>query len=149
MKRTNASKIYNLVGAEAVLTEAADLRRYLTGISTSFGYVLTDKSGTTFYTDSRYLEGANNALNGTDIMVKKFIAPLSDLLKGYKEVAIPVGRTLYDDYNKLESSGLKIIDSLPAFTSAMSVKLDYELEYIKKACEIADAAYLELLGQKK
>ena len=83
MKRTNASKIYKLVGAEAVLTEAADLRRYLTGISTSFGYVLTDKNGTAFYTDARYLEGAKNALNRTEISVKQFVAPLHDLLKDY------------------------------------------------------------------
>lgn len=149
MKRTNASKIYKLVGAEAILTEAADLRRYLTGISTSFGYVLTDKDGTTFYTDTRYLEGAKNALSGTDISVKQFVGPLGDLIKDYKEVAIPVGRTLHDDYEKLKSSGLKIADSLPAFTSSMSVKEDYELEYIKKACEIADVAYNELIGQIK
>ena len=31
MNRTNASKIYNFIGAEAVLTEAEDLRKYLTG----------------------------------------------------------------------------------------------------------------------
>ena len=46
MNCTNASKIYNLVGAEAVLTEADDLRKYLTGLSTTFGYVISDKSGT-------------------------------------------------------------------------------------------------------
>ncbi len=149
MKRTNASKIYNLVGAEAVLTEASDLRRYLTGFSTSFGYVLSDKNGTFFYTDTRYLEGAKKALSGTDISVKQFESPLGNLLKDYKEIAIPVGRTLYDDYEKLKNSGLKIIDSLPAFTSAMSVKEDYELDCIKRACQIADAAYLELLGHIK
>ena len=37
MKESNASKIYKAVGAEAVLTEASDLRKYLTGFSTSFG----------------------------------------------------------------------------------------------------------------
>lgn len=149
MKRTNASKIYNLVGAEAVLTEASDLRRYLTGISTSFGYVLTDKNNTTFYTDSRYLEGAQAALKGTDISVKQFVATLEDLLKPYKEIAIPVGRTLYNDYEKFKSVGLNIKDSLPAFTSSMSVKEDYELDNIKKACEIADEAFVNLLGDIK
>ncbi|MDE6000922.1 MAG: aminopeptidase P family N-terminal domain-containing protein, partial [Clostridia bacterium] len=69
MKINNAEKIYNMVGAEAVLTEAGDLRKYLTGLSTSFGYVLTDIDGTTFYTDSRYFEGAANALKDADISV--------------------------------------------------------------------------------
>ena len=149
MSRTNASKIYNLVGAEAVLTEAGDLRKYLTGISTSFGYVLSDKDGTTFYTDSRYLEAATNVLNGSEITVKKFVGPLEHLLSSYKQIAIPVGRTLYTQYEKLKSNGLEIVDSLPAFTSAMSVKEDYELEYIKKACEITDEAFNSLLGQIK
>lgn len=145
MNRTNAAKIYNLVGAEAVLTEAQDLRKYLTGLSTSFGYVLSDKNGTTFYTDTRYLEGAKAALSGTGIAVKQFKFPLEDLLQSYKQIAIPVGRTLYPEYERLKNCGYEIVDSLPAFTSAMSRKEDYELENIKKACDITDKAFSELL----
>ncbi|MDE7453456.1 MAG: aminopeptidase P family protein [Clostridia bacterium] len=148
MVQTNASKIFNLVGAEAVLTEAADLRKYLTGISTSFGYVLSDENGSTFYTDTRYLEGAVNALNGTEITVKKYES-LENILKPYKKVAIPVARTLYSDYQKLKSFGLEIADSMPAFVSAMSVKEDYELALIERACSIADKALISLLDSIK
>lgn len=149
MVQTNAAKIYNLAGAEAVLTEASDLRKYLTGIATSFGYVLTDLDGTTFYTDSRYLEGAINSLKGTDVGVKKFEGSLEELLKPYKEVAIPLSRTLYPDYEKLKATGLKIVDSTPAFTSAMSVKESYELAYIERACAITDRAFTSLLDSIK
>lgn len=149
MNRTNASKIYNLVKAEAVLTEAEDLRKYLTGISTSFGYVLSDKNGTSFYTDSRYLEGALNALKGTGIAVKQFVPPLENLISSYNQIAVPIGRTLYPDYEKLKNNGFEIVDSLPAFTSAMSVKEDYELEYIKNACRITDRAFSALLDTIK
>lgn len=149
MVNTNASKIYNLVGAEAVLTEAEDLRRYITGFSSSFGYVLSDKNGTVLYTDPRYLESAINYLKCSEISVKQFTPPIEDLLKSYKEVAIPVGRTLYPFYEKIKNTGVKIVDSLPAFTAAMSVKEAYELENIKKACKIADDAYLSLLGEIK
>ena len=148
MTQTNASKIFNMVGAEAVLTEAADLRKYLTGISTSFGYVLSDENGSTFYTDTRYLESAINALKGTEITVKKYES-LETVLKPYKQIAIPVGRVLYNDYQKLKSLGLDIIDSTPAFTSAMSVKEDYELALIERACSIADKALISLLGSIK
>ena len=72
----NAKKIFNAVSAQAVLTEQADLRKYLTGLSTSFGYVLSDKEGTTFYTDPRYLEAAASALRGTGIDVKLYQGPL-------------------------------------------------------------------------
>ena len=149
MNHTNVAKVYNLVGAEAVLTEAADLRKYLTGIETSFGYVLTDKNGSVFYTDTRYLEGAKKALSGTDIEVKNFDTTLETLLSPYKQVAIPLGRTLYPVHEKLRSFGLEIADSLPAFTKSMAVKDSYELDFIKKACEITDKSFCELLGRIK
>lgn len=145
----NAQKIYNSIGAEAVLTSQNDLRQYLTGISTSFGYVLSDKNGTAFYTDSRYIEGATAALNGKNIKVKLFEGSLENLLKPYKEVAIPLDRTFYPDYIKLSGLNLKIIDSMPAFAEAMSVKQDYEIENIRKACEIADKAFMALLSKIK
>ncbi|MBD5584567.1 MAG: hypothetical protein HDQ88_05750, partial [Clostridia bacterium] len=109
MIKTNAQKIYDAVGAQAVLTEPADLRQYLTGLSTSFGYVLSDKKGNTFYTDTRYLEAVSKALENTDIKVKKFEAPLENLLKGYKEVAVPLSKTFYPDYKRLIDAGLKVV----------------------------------------
>lgn len=149
MKVTNAQKIFNAVGAQAVLTEQADLRQYLTGISTTFGYVLSDKNGNTFYTDSRYLEAASAALDGTDITVKQFQSPLANLLKGYKEVAVPLSRTSYPEYKRLEDLGLKIVDSEKAFIDAMSIKQQYELDLIQRACNITDDAFVALLGRIK
>ncbi len=149
MISTNAGKIYNLVGAEAVLTADADLRKYLTGMSTSFGYVISDADGSTFYTDMRYLEAAKTNLKGSEIEVKLFAPPLEDLLKKYKEIAIPLGRTLYPEYERLRAFGLKIIDSTPAFTSAMSVKEDCELACIERACAITDRAFTTLLDSIK
>ena len=149
MAHTNASKIYNLVGAEAVLTEAEDLRKYLTGFSSSFGYVLSDKNGSTFYTDPRYLEAAEKLLKGSEITVKKFATTIEQLLAPYKQVAVPVERVGYLDYKKLQDCGLEIVDSSAAFTQAMSVKEDYEIDYIKKACEITDSAFVQLLSEIK
>ena len=88
MAHTNAKKIYDLVGAEALLTEAEDLRRYLTGFSSSFGYVLSDKDGSVFYTDPRYLEAAEKELKGSEISVEKYTSNLNDLLNKYKQIAI-------------------------------------------------------------
>lgn len=146
---TNAQKIFKSVGAEAVLTEQSDLRQYLTGIETSFGYVLSDKSGTVFYTDSRYLEAVSSALKNTDIKVKKFGDTLDSLLKGYKEVAVPLSRTTYPEYKRLENLGLKIVDSEKAFIEAMAVKQPYELEFISKASKITDKAFEALLSRIK
>ncbi len=148
MTCTNTQKIYEAANAEAVLTEQEDYRLYLTGISTTFGYVLSDKSGSTFYTDARYLEAAKAALEGTDITVKRYCS-LEEILKPYKEVAVPLSRTTYTNYKKLVDMGLNVVDSQPAFTQAMAVKRTYELENIKKACEITDRAFENLLGAVK
>ena len=61
MTYTNAKTIYDKVGAEAVLTEQPDLRQYLTGFGSTFGYVLSDKNGSVFYTDRRYIEEIGRA----------------------------------------------------------------------------------------
>lgn len=149
MVKTNATKIYNAVNAEAVLTERDDLRQYLTGLATSFGYVISDKNGNRFYTDTRYLEAAHALLDGTDIEVKNFEGKLEELLKGYKEVAVPLSSISHAAYEKLTAVGLKLVDSGKAFERAMSIKQDYEIENIKKACEITDKAFLNLLPRIK
>lgn len=148
MTCTNTKKIYDAVKAQAVLTEQEDYRLYLTGISTTFGYVLSDKNGSTFYTDARYLEAAKSALDGTDVEVKRYTS-LEDILKPYSEVAVPLSRASYASYKKLTDLGLKVVDSEEAFTQAMAVKRTYEIENIKKACEITDRAFENLLGTVK
>lgn len=149
MAHTNAQKIFKSAGAQAVLTEQPDLRKYITGIETSFGYVLTTEKGTVFYTDSRYLEAASAALKGSDITVKQFVPPLENILKNLKEVAIPLSQTFYPQYERLKNAGLKIIDSANAFQNAMIIKQDYELDYIRQACKIADDAFTALLPRIK
>lgn len=148
---TNAKKIFDLVGADVVFTEQDFLRKYLTGFSSSFGYVLTDKSGTTFYTDSRYLEAAKNMLSNTDIKVEQYTKNTNvyEMLKKYKSVGVPVELTYAPRYNKLVEMGLKVVDSMPAFTKAMTIKSDEELALIERACKITDESFLELLPKIK
>ncbi len=149
MAINNTEKIFNAVSAQAVLTEQHDLRQYLTGLSTSFGYVLSDKNGSTFYTDPRYLEMAENVLVKRGIYVKLFDGSLEKLLEPYNEVAIPLSRTLFQSWKQLSDMKLKIVDSTPAFETAMAIKEDEEMAFIKKACEITDKAYVSLLGRIK
>ena len=144
-----ARALFEKVGAEAVITEQPDLRQYLTGLETSFGYVLTDKDGTVFYTDSRYLEGARKALSGKKIEVKPYEGSLEKVLKKYKEVAIPLARTYHTDFEKLAGYGLKIVDSGKAFDEIMSVKDESEIENIRLACNAADNAFISLLPNIK
>lgn len=146
-----AEKIFGETGADALVTAAEDLRFYLTGFASSFGYVVTDKNGTVFYTDKRYLEGAETAFNGTPIKVAEYprgVKP-TELFKRYKSIAMPLCKLSASEYVDYCNAGFDIIDSFPAFKTAMSIKSAQEIANIKLACEATDRAYNQLLPQIK
>lgn len=152
MIQTNGKKIFDEVGADAVFTTCDYLRRYITSFFTEGGFVLTDKDGTTMYTDARYTEAAKRQLQGTEVRVAemdRFANAPAELLKKYKTVGIPLELTFYPEYKKLADMGLTLVDSMPAFRKCMSVKNDSELEAIAKACDIAEEGFLKLLPEIK
>lgn len=152
MIQTNGKKIFDAVGADAVFTTCEYLKRYVTGFLTEGGFVLTDKDGTTMYTDARYTEAAKKQLAGTEVRVAetdRFANTPAELLKKYKTVGIPFELTVYPEYKKLADMGLELVDSMPAFRSAMAVKNESELAAIAKACDIAEEGFLKLLPEIK
>ena len=82
----NTKKLLRALQAEAMLTESCDLRAYLTGFFSSFGYVYTDWEESVFFTDPRYAEGAKEALKGQDTKVEiaKSAASVFDYIKTKK-----------------------------------------------------------------
>ena len=122
----NTKKIFREVNAEAMLTADEDLRRYLTGFPSSFGYVYTDAGESVFFTDPRYAEAAKQALAGTFTAVE--IARSEDAVleyvkeKGIRSLAVPFERVNLPLYEKLHKQRWKLTDSMPAFTAAMAHK---------------------------
>lgn len=149
----NTKKLLRAVNADAMLTKSGDLRAYLTGFFSSFGFVYTDKSESVFFTDSRYFEGAKNALNGEHIRVEK-VKSQDEVFeyvqsKKNEKLAVPFERitlTEYEDYKRLN---VELCDSMPAFVSEMSIKQDYEAVNISTACDIAEKALIKVLGELK
>ena len=138
--------------ADGMLTEAADLRAYLTGFESSFGFVYTDAQESLFFTDPRYAEGAKEALKHEfiGVMVAKNADSVFDYIKSkkVKKLAVPLERLTHPEYEKLRRK-FKLTDSTPVFREAMSVKSEEELDKIAKACEIAERAYGMLLAELK
>lgn len=151
MVNNSINAIFSAVGAEALVTLQEDYRFYLTGFSSSFGVVITDKFGTRFYTDKRYLEAAGKALASCGIAVEEYPrgTKLDRLLKEYKTVGMPMDRLTAAEYIKLTQSGIKVIDSSEAFKAAMAVKSESEIKNISLACAATDKAFTELLPQIK
>ena len=146
----NTKKVFREIEADAMLTVSEDLRKYLTGFGSSFGYVYTDAQESIFFTDPRYIEGAKSALKGEFISVEVAQSEASVLeyikSKKVKKLAVPVNRLTVPNAEILKKFRFKVVDSSPAFEKLMSVKNEEEMSLIRKACEIAEKAYSEFLG---
>lgn len=150
MEKQLIRKIYDSVGADAVVVTQDDLRLYLTGFSSTFGVIVIDSDGASFYTDSRYLEAAKAQIPDL-FSVKEYPKKtrLAELLKGYKSLGIDFGKTFAEDYISLKDFGYVLKDSSAALRKAMSVKSERELKNITLACNAADKAFCELIPSIK
>ena len=150
MVYTNGKKVLNLSGCEAVYTSCEYLLRYLTGIDPENGCAIVDETGTTLYTDMRYMEAAEKLLKGSE--VTPVLYKQDELLKRlatYKSVGISFNETAHIEYLALEKAGVKLENIDAQLSEAMSVKNDWEKENIAKACEVAEDAFLALLPEIK
>ena len=146
MTETNGKKVLKACGVQAVYTSCEFLLRYITGFAAENGCVIVDESGTTFYTDKRYIEAAEKFFKGSDVtpvLYKKDDA--LNRLRSYKDVGISFEQTSHAEYLELEKAGLNLQNVDEPLSKVMATKNEWELEQIAKACEIAENAFLELL----
>ena len=149
----NTKKVFREIKADAMLTGSPDLRRYLTGFASSFGFVYTDAQESVFFTDPRYAEGARAALKHSYIGVE--VAKSEETVLEYikskkiKTLAVPMERLTLPAYEALKKRRFRLIDSMPALKAAMCVKGEEELAAVARACRIAEEAYEELLSSLK
>lgn len=145
-----SQKIFNACGADMLFVTAPDLMFYLTGFPGAEGCVTVDGNGTRLYTDARYSEAASRALDGSGIQVCP--PPAGGYIKlaeGASRLATALSRTTAEEYIALCNAAGEVTDCTSAFDEAMSVKDGGEIASIRKACEIADEAFTDLLGAFK
>ena len=150
MVRTNGKKVLQLSGCEAVYTSCSYQLQYIAGLGPENGSAIVDSTGTTLYTDMRYIEAAQKLLQGTD--VTPVLGRQSEILArlaSYKSVGISFSQTPHSEYLALEKAGIKLENIDGAYETAMTVKNEWELANIAKACEIAEDALLALLPEIK
>ncbi len=143
---TNGKRILEFCACEAVCASCEYLMRYITGFVAENGFVVVDKTGTTLYTDKRYIEAAEMTFKDTDVTPVLYAqAEVLARLKGYDSVGISFKETSHVEYLSMEKEGVKLVDIDEPLARAMSVKNEWELAHIQSACEIAEEAFLELL----
>ena len=137
-------------GLYAFLTEDAVARRYLTGFDSSFGIVLITENEKILYTDARYKEEAANCLKGSSFIVKESKSEdayreISKKIRG-KKTGYLRQKTSVSDFEKIKDTGANLIPCDEMLANMRKVKSAEEIELIKRACQIAESAYLSVVG---
>ena len=150
MLQTNGKKVLAACGTQAVYVAKEYLQRYITGFAAENGFVIVDETGTTFYTDKRYIEAAEKLFAGTDVTATLYKqGDAIERLKKYDSVGISFDQTSHSEFVTFENAGVKMVNVDKALSDVMMTKNDWELSCIEKACEIAEDAFNELLPEIK
>ena len=135
-------------------------QRYLCDFPFTDGYILVTQDKSYLLTDFRYEEAIKKSVRGYEILCpeKSMSNTIAELIKdsGAKRVAVEEASISLKEFN-IFSKKLNGIATLAEGTSEIlllqrAIKLDYEIERIKKAQSITDSAFnyiLEFISQNK
>lgn len=121
--------------------------RYLCGFVGSFGMLVVDERGATFFTDSRYAEMAEGMVSGARIKALGATRMEDDLKaffkkKGFKRAGFE-GSQPYSSYNHLKKlvagAKSKLVETEATILELRRIKDDTEIRTIRKAAKVADA----------
>ena len=153
---TNLEKYLSLLGKgkyDALLLTSPVSRNYCAEYRIDEGVALVSKKGCRYFTDSRYIEAAQNNLKGFDVrMIDKnagYACQLNEAIRdfgvktlGYEEGTLTV-RELLDYQKELQTALTPCQEDIDAFRA---VKEEYEIERMRQAQEITDRSFSEILG---
>ncbi len=148
MITTNGKRVLEFCKTQAVCTSCEYMIRYITGFVAENGLVIVDETGTTLYTDKRYIEAAEKQFAGTDVTPVLYTQKEAlERLANYESVGVSFRELSHEEYLALEKAGIRLVDITEPFAAAMTVKNEWELSCIAKACEIAEEGFNALLPQ--
>ncbi len=120
------------------------------------GVAIVTKKGCRYFTDSRYIESAQNGIKGFDVLEVNRKHPYSKLINetvadfgittlGYEEMYLTVAELkVYE-----EKLNAQLVPMHDAIYDLRAVKEEWELDYMRKAQSIADSAFTEVLTKIK
>ena len=122
----------------------------------SEGVAIVTKKGCRYFTDSRYIESAQNGIKGFEVIEVNAQNPYRDLLNkaiaefgvetlGYEEGYLTVAEFTHYEKN-LNAKLVPMHDKIAGFRA---VKEPWELEIMRKAQEITDKAFADVLPKIK
>ena len=151
---TNLEKYLSLLtepGMGLLLTSRFS-RHYGAQFDIAEGVAIVTVKGCRYFTDSRYIESAQKGIRGFEVIEMNRVNPYNQLLNqaieefgvtklGYEENYLTVSEFM--DYEK--NLKAQLVPMHKEISGFRAVKEEYELERIRKAQRITDAAFTEVL----
>ena len=153
----NLDKYLTLLDGEVdgLLLTSRYSRHYGAEFDIAEGVAIVAKAGCRYFTDSRYIESAQNNLKGFEVLcVDKigYIKLLNDAIAdfgittlGYEENYLLAGELMH--YEKNLNAKLTCYNA--QINGFRATKEDWELDLMRKAQQITDKAFSEVLGRVK
>jgi len=154
----NLEKYLSLLGEEAdgLLLTSRYSRFYGTEYDIAEGVAIVTKAGCRYFTDSRYIESAQNGIKDFEVLqidrqnpyskrLNEAIADFGVETLGYEEDYLTVADLLYYE-NNLQA---KLVPMNRKINGFRAVKEPWELELMRKAQQITDKAFSEVLTKIK
>ena len=154
----NLEKYLSLLGSEVdgLLLTSRYSRHYGAEFDIAEGVAIVTVKGCRYFTDSRYIESAQNHLKGFEVLevnrensyakrLNEAIADFGITVLGYEENYLTVAELM--SYEK--NLNAKLVPFNKQINGFRGVKEEWELELMRKAQKIADKAFTEVLPRLK
>ena len=153
----NLEKYLTLLGEEVdgLLLTSRYSRHYGAEFDIAEGVAIVTKKGCRYFTDSRYIESAENNIKGFEVLdvagigyakrLNDAIADFGVTVLGYEETYLTVAELMQFE----KSLNAKLIPYNAKIYGFRGVKEEWELENLRKAQVIADKAFAEVLPRIK
>ena len=141
-------------GVDALLIKAKNTKRYIGALSGSGVYVLVTKDKNYQILDGRYIDEADKKTTGfikRIVSQGSYIPTIIELLKelNIKKLAIENQAMSIQEYLSLKNEGFEINLITNELWKLRAIKSKEEIEFIKKACEITDEVFDEVISEIK
>ena len=154
----NIEKFMSLLNEEAdgLLLTSRYARFYGAEFDIAEGIAIVSKKGCRYFTDSRYIESAQNNIKAFEVLLTDRSMPFNTLINnaiadfgisklGYEEDYLTVGEYL----NFKKNLHAELLPMNKAIHGFRAVKEDWELDCMRKAQEITDKAFTQMLERIK
>ena len=152
----NLDKYLSLLSdGQGLLLTSRYSRHYGAEFDIAEGVAIVSKNGCRYFTDSRYIESAENGLKGfevLDIAPVGYIQRMNDAIAdfGITELGFEEPFLTYADFMLYEKNlNCTLVPRNAEINGFRGVKEDWELELMRKAQAITDKAFSEVIGRIK